>query len=172
MDKRTSRYQKKISQRQEKIAAKDVGGRVQAGSGNARLGGGADVRKQGDLRVECKYTSKTSYSIKLSELRKLKKQALMGGLEEPVLQFAFRDKSTGRLDCYAIRPHIPHADSDSTILAHTKAQSILVEQRELMSTFLKFDEASIGFDNNGRTEFYDILKWDRFLLYLERRNNA
>ena len=171
MDKSTSKYQKEISQRQERQAARDVGGRVQAGSGNVKLGGGADVRKQGELRIECKYTSKASFSIKLAELRKVKMQALKGGLEEPVLQFAFRDKSTGRLDCYAIRPHIPHA-TDNTILAETKAKSYTVEQTELMSTFLHYDEAALGFDVNGRKEWYDVMKWSRFLLYLERRANA
>jgi hypothetical protein len=172
MDKRTSRYQKKVSQRQEKQAAKDVGGRIQAGSGNVKLGGGADVRKQGEIRIECKYTSGTSYNIKLSELRKVKTQALRGGLEEPVLQFAFRDKSTGRLDCYAVRPHIPHGDDDHTILAETKAKSYTVSQTELMSTFLHYEEAALGFHVNGRVEWYDVMKWDRFLLYLERRDNA
>ena len=70
-----------------------------AASGATRLGGGGDVRGS-DLRVECKYTEKSFYVLKLSEWEKLKQHAIKT-LEEPVLQFAFRG-SSGRLDKYAV----------------------------------------------------------------------
>ena len=102
MDKFRSHRQKRISQKQEKHAAEDVGGKVQAGSGNVRLGGGGDVRKQGTLRIECKYTEKSHFDLKLSELRKIQRQALRGGLEIPVMQLEFvSDSVSGK---YAILP--------------------------------------------------------------------
>ena len=100
MDARQSRRGKRISLQQEKRAAADIGGRTMAASGALRLGGGADVRVQGKIRLECKFTEKPSYTLKLDELIKLRKQAVKT-LEYPVFQFAFRDPS-GRMEQYAV----------------------------------------------------------------------
>ncbi len=102
MDARRSAMQKRISRRQEKNAAADLGGRVQAASG-ATKHGGADVRAPG-YRVECKYTEKGIYSLKRSELEKLVKQA-HGSLEQPVLQLAFVDKFGRRTEFAFLRYH-------------------------------------------------------------------
>jgi hypothetical protein len=63
------------------------------------MGGGADVRLPGTMRVECKFTEKDRYTLKLSELEKLRKQAIKT-LEYPVFQFAFKFRNT--MDKYAV----------------------------------------------------------------------
>lgn len=82
-----SRIQRR-SRLQEKRIARDVGGRVQAGSGNSWKAKG-DVRKQGQLRIEAKFTEKGVYRLKLAELQKIKEEAIRGGLETPVMQVEF-----------------------------------------------------------------------------------
>lgn len=102
MDARQSKRGKRISLRQEKQAAADLGGTTMAASGATRLGGGGDVRVMGNTRLECKFTEKGSYTLKYEELRKIRRQA-MKVLEQPVFQFAFRHPS-GRLRAYAVIP--------------------------------------------------------------------
>lgn len=65
------------SQKQEREVAKENGGRVNAGSGNG-------WRHKNDVRtpefsIECKTTSKSSYSLKRSELDLAEKYALADG---------------------------------------------------------------------------------------------
>lgn len=94
---------KKISKRQEELVAEELGASTQANSG-ATKHGGADVRDLGVLRIECKFTEKKSYSLKLSELEKVRLQAIKGGLEEPVMQINFRDIRTGSDKRFAVIP--------------------------------------------------------------------
>lgn len=94
---------KKTSLQQESRMAKLVGGRTEANSGAAKFAG-ADVRKQGELRIECKFTESGSYRLKLSDLEKLRLQAIDGGLESPVFQIDFRNKKTGRSKSYVVIP--------------------------------------------------------------------
>jgi hypothetical protein len=96
---------KRISVQQEKRAAKDLGGKTTAASGAAKFSGGADVRVMGKIRLECKFTEKSEYTLRYIELQKVRKQA-MKALEQPVLQFAFRH-TTGRLKAYAVIPWNP-----------------------------------------------------------------
>lgn len=67
----------KDSQRQERGLAKELGGSVNAGSGNGWVRKG-DVRSDKEL-WELKITSAKSYSLKHAELDKLNNQALMDG---------------------------------------------------------------------------------------------
>lgn len=67
----------KDSQRQERTLAKELGGSVNAGSGNGWVRKG-DVRSEQEL-WECKVTSAKSYSLKHADLDTLYKQALMDG---------------------------------------------------------------------------------------------
>jgi hypothetical protein len=53
---------KRKSVLQERRAAEAIGGRVQPGSGAPEFYKG-DVRKAGELRVECKTTSAQSYAL-------------------------------------------------------------------------------------------------------------
>lgn len=143
MDARIGRRQKKISTRQERRAAQDVGGRTQPASGALPMAGG-DVRKRGELRVECKYTDKDYYVLELAVLEKVKLQAIKGGLEAPVLQLGFRDQY-GRLDLYAVVPWNPskprpslriETTARSTRIQHAFLRLHLVNNATLQVTFL------------------------------------
>jgi len=76
----------KRSQRQEKRAAKRIGGDVQPASGAGSSKG--DVRKAFDTRMECKLTRSKSFSLKLSELEKIEREASSG--EKPVFEIEFQ----------------------------------------------------------------------------------
>lgn len=95
MDARTSRQQKRISQRQEQQVADALDGRTQPASGATRLGGGSDVRSE-EHAVECKYTNKKQYSLKQADLLKIRKTALQRGLLRPVMAIDFPN---------AVNPH-------------------------------------------------------------------
>ena len=75
----------KRSQRQEKRAAKRIGGRVTAASG--AVGEKGDVRLFGDTRMECKFTRAQSFNLKLAELEKLEREA---SGEDPVFEIEFQ----------------------------------------------------------------------------------
>ena len=128
MDARTGRRQKKISTRQERRAAEDVGGRTQPASGALPEAGG-DVRKRGELRIECKYTDNDFYVLELATLEKVKLQAIKGGLEAPVLQIGFRDRF-GRLDLYAVIPWDPRKPRPALCI-ETTAKSTRLQQAYL-----------------------------------------
>lgn len=76
----------KRSQKQEKQAAKRYGGQVQPASGSGAAKG--DVRDAGHIRMECKYTSAASYSLRLDTLKKIESEASTG--EDPVLELEFQ----------------------------------------------------------------------------------
>ena len=76
---------------QERRAAKDYGGSTTPGSGNGWIVK-ADVRTE-SLLIECKTTTKQSYSLKDEDLRKLWEQALIDG-RMPVFEIEFA--ATGR----------------------------------------------------------------------------
>ncbi len=90
-----SRHSKRKSVLQERRAAEELGGRVQPGSGAPEFYK-SDVRVAGEVRVECKTTSKRAFVLKLKELDKIRDEALRGGLEVPVLQVEFRASNSGR----------------------------------------------------------------------------
>ena len=81
-------WNQKRSKLQESRIAKDVGGRVQAGSGSSWRAK-SDVRDIGKLRIEAKFTSKDTYALKLKDLLKIREEALLGGLETWVMQVEF-----------------------------------------------------------------------------------
>ena len=91
---------RRISQRQEKVTAAEHGARQVPASGAIR-NGGYDARNQGVEHIECKFTSKKSYSIKRDELNKLRIKAMQHG-ETAVFRFGF--ESGGRLDEFIILP--------------------------------------------------------------------
>lgn len=161
MDRRRSKRQKQISKTQEKRAARDVGGHVQAGSGNARFGGGADVRKRGELRIECKYTEKDVFILRLADLTKVKLQAIRGGMEFPVLQIDF--VKNGKHDLYAVVPALRYAQDKPTIDSTIK-KSIRVNQKALQKLLLSHDSVQAVFirgEANSR-DTYEIMSWHVF----------
>lgn len=156
MDARTGRRQKKISGRQERETARDLGGRTMPASGALPESGG-DVRKMGELRVECKYTDKDHYVLELSILEKVKLQAIKGGLEAPVLQLGFRDQY-GRLDNYAILPWSPRLPRPALRIA-TDAKSTRLYHQQLRMGLVNGAKMAVCF---GPSEF-EVMHWDDYL---------
>lgn len=81
-------YAQRRSRLQEKRAAQDVGGREQPGSGATKFAKG-DFRAALDVRGECKHTSNRTFILKLDDLMKIREEALLGHLEDPVMQVEF-----------------------------------------------------------------------------------
>jgi hypothetical protein len=164
MDARTSRRQKRISFRQEKQAAADVGGRLQANSGATAHGGG-DVRVLGHTRVECKYTEACSYTLRLGELVKLRDQAVKA-LEQPVLQFQFRGRSGTPIYSFAVLPAFGGRD----LYRRTTSRQMNFHEWDLNQWFFvnKSGPMRISFvDKVKDTQVdFDIFEWNDFL---ERR---
>ena len=65
-----------------------MGGKAQAGSGSSGFAKG-DFRNVGNVRGECKHTSKTTYILKEEDLKKIQLEALKGGFEDWVMQIEF-----------------------------------------------------------------------------------
>ena len=142
------------SQKQEQQAAADIGGRIQTNSGALRLGGGADVRLMGKVRIECKVTSKPTYTLKLKELLKLRKQSIET-LEYPVFQFAF--KGYNGMAKFAVIPW-NHASDPTDQIVDTKAKQVIITEVLLKASLLG-GRVKICFG----TEVFEILHWIDFI---------
>lgn len=166
MDARQSRRGKRISLRQEKLAATDLGGRLQAGSGAAKFSGGGDVRVMGKTRVECKYTENDAYVLKFSELEKLRKQAIKA-LEYPVFQFAFKEPS-GRMEKYAViqwdETEWPNVDW-STDLKSIKLRNVVLRSSLHLGLIRLAFHVREG--NSLKSKYFRVMTWDDFV---ERHN--
>lgn len=81
------RRQNRRSRAQERRVAREVGGRVTAGSGSSWRSGGGDVRAPEDL-IECKYTDARSFALSEAAWHKLERQAARLG-REPVMVIKF-----------------------------------------------------------------------------------
>lgn len=77
------------SRLQETRIAKDIGGRRQKASGATDFAKG-DVRKQGEIRVEAKTTGARTFILKLSDVSKIREEALLGGAEDWAMQVEFQ----------------------------------------------------------------------------------
>ena len=124
------------------------------------MGGGADVRVQGNTRIECKFTTKPFYVLTYSDLEKLREQAIKT-LEEPVFQIAFQDH-LGRFDKYAVVP-LQGAWDDKFEILCVKGNSIRIHQ-SYMQANLGGARHRIKFGRHVRE--FEIITWDEFL---ERR---
>jgi hypothetical protein len=166
VDARQSRRGKRISLRQEKSTAADLGGHTTAGSGAAKFSGGADVRVMGKTRVECKYTENSDYVLKFTELEKLRKQA-QKQLEYPVFQFAFKDPS-GRLEKYAV---IQWDEMETPKVEwSTESKSMILRKHALWSAMtigLTRVIFHVKGENSLRSKYYRVMTWDQ---YVERHN--
>lgn len=138
-----------------------------AASGATRLGGGGDVRVMGKTRIECKFTEKPSYILKLDELLKLRKQAIKT-LEYPVFQFAFRDPS-GRMEQYAVVQwdeekvpfHVWTTDHKSYPMERA---TLPIYTGQLVRLEFHIKEA-MGL----KSHYFRVMTWDQFL---DRQANA
>ena len=86
---------------QEQEIAKRLGGKVTPGSGAGMEKG--DVRVKGKLRVECKTTTKKSFSVTVKMLEKIELEAVSCG-EDPALVVEFLDEGGKVLQQVAIVP--------------------------------------------------------------------
>lgn len=165
MDARQSRRGKRISLQQEKRAAADLGGRTMAASGATRMGGGADVRVMGKIRLECKFTEKDVYVLKESELAKLRKQATKA-LEYPVFQFAYRDPS-GRLEQFAV---IGWDEKQPPVTEWETEKKSMSFERTYLRNAIGHGLLRIVFHVRGvdklKSKYYRVMTWDE---YLERQ---
>lgn len=155
MDARARKTIKKASLRQEKQTALDIGGRTTANSGASKFSGGADVRG-GGLRVECKFTEKDFYVLKLEELEKLKKQAVKA-LEFPVFQFAFKFRNA--LTKYAVTKYDQTLPSLMETLEWLGDSSVRIRHEELQQALAKYKLLLVHL--NGST--FKIQYWDDFV---------
>lgn len=163
MNARQSKRGKKISLQQERITAEELGGRTMAASGATRLGGGGDVRVQGKIRVECKFTEKDRYTLWYSDLRKLQKQAVKT-LEYPVLQFAFRHPN-GHLVKYAVVPWNKEekevtndwfGSAASVILSEDQLETALANGRIRYTFYCEIPQAFLN-------RVFEIMRWDDYV---------
>lgn len=162
----SNRRIRKRSQLQEKRAAQDVGGRTVAGSGAAKHSGGGDVRKQGDLRVECKFTHKDHYTIKLSELGKIQMQAIKGGLEAPVMLIEFVTAPTLKIAIYPDQTHYP-------VWKSTRGKSFRINKTAALRALLETPKFQLKFvPLKGREQTFTITHWTSYLESLEEENDA
>lgn len=134
MNSRQAHRGKRISAQQEKRAAAELGGKTTAASGAAKFSGGADVRVMGKIRLECKFTEKSEYTLRYVELQKVRKQA-MKALEQPVLQFAFRYPN-GRLKAFAVIPWMEEQTTDKDHFWNTSANSVSFTDDQLRAALL------------------------------------
>lgn len=116
--------QKKISNKQERKTAKQLGGKVMPASGATDFGK-SDVRVAGKYRVECKYTEKDTYTLKFNDLIKLHKEATFGGLEHPIFQIEFKGNFKAS---YAIIPGYVLAHES---IAKSDKNQIIIKAEEL-----------------------------------------
>lgn len=110
-----------------------------AASGGTRLGGGGDVRAPG-YRIECKYTERLAYTLKLSDLQKIRKHA-HDSLEQPVLQLAFVDPAGRRTEFAFIRAI--SSTPDQTIIG----KSLTISKADLSHKLLTKSSYTIHFHN-------------------------
>lgn len=120
----------------------------------------------GKTRVECKYTEKDSYTLKLSELEKLRKQAIKH-LEYPVFQFAFKEIS-GRFTQFAVIPW--DENSPPTVETLVDAKQVSLRKESLIP--LIYDSLwRVAFHvkegNSLRSRYFRVMPWDDFV---ERHN--
>lgn len=157
---------RKRSQLQEKRAAKDVGGRIVAGSGAAKFSGGGDVRKQGELRVECKFTHKPAYNLKLADMAKIRTQAIEGGLEFPVMQIEFVSAPTLKLAVFFEQPRYP-------VQKQTQSKSVSLRRDDVLRLLLGKPSYQIKFHSPRMGEHtVTVMRWTSFLEKMEEENNA
>jgi hypothetical protein len=161
MDKASARRQKKLSQKQEQKVASDVGGRIVAGSGAAKFSGGGDVRDRGNIRVECKYTEKPFFILQLSDLLKIKKQAIQGGLEEPVMQVSFLVRG-GLSEDFAI---VPTLDQEAGMYPalYTDRKRIKLQKADVQAHLVRFGKMAVSFRHQEEMYSFKILRWADYL---------
>ena len=129
------------------------------------VSGGGDARKQGELRVECKYTDKEKFSLTLEVLDQIRTQATKGGLEAPVLQLSF---GVGYLaNVFAIFPFEgDHTFSTAVGWGCGKQKQVTLNRADLIGDLLEFDEIHLEFERDKK-EIWVVRSWSDYLNTLE-----
>lgn len=168
MDAVTSKRQKKMSQRQEEKVAEDIGGRLVAGSGAGRTSGGGDVRRRAELRVECKVTEKDYFVLQYSDLDKIRRQAIAGGLEHPVLHLRFAVPRSMVVE-YAVEPSSsPHGQGQANCCHICDRKRFRLSLAQLQRDILNFGETYVAFRIGQTYQYWRIRPWPTFLAELEK----
>ena len=181
-------YSQRRSKLQEKRAARDVGGFAQKGSGSSGFAKG-DFRRVGNVRGECKHTSKPVYILKEADLKKIQAEALKGGFEDWVMQVEFLG-AVGQSKKFAVLDYKMFQEMWQYTSSHynnvTKSQSTYLQIGK--SFQFKLDDAlkyssmhvmQLAFTEDDETaknvfnlKLYAIVPWQAYLdarkAYMER----
>ena len=172
-------YSQRRSKLQEKRAARDVGGFAQKGSGSSAFAKG-DFRSVGNVRGECKHTSKPVFILKEAELKKIQMEALKGGFEDWVMQVEFlgavgQSKKFAILDYKMFQTMWPYAAGiyhDTTKSQHSflqigKSFQFKVEDALKYAALhvmqLAFAEDDESAKEVSRLKLYAIVPWQVYL---------
>jgi len=155
---------RKLSNKQEQKATKELGLKMSPASGATMFGGG-DGRLAGKIRLECKFTEADSYTLKLEDLLKLRKQAIKGGLEQPIFQLEF--KGGAYKAKYAIVPD-DQAGKLSGLCTDKKQITLHSDflYRNSKPIELIFNEARAIGENMGWS--FKLYDWNDYLSYRKR----
>ncbi len=153
MDAMTAKRQRKMSKKQEQNVADALGGKLVSNSGAERLSGGGDVRVRADVRAECKVTEKTFYVLKHSDLAKIRKQALWGGLETPIFHIRFAPPRA-TVQEFVITP------GNGVPFMSTDRKRMKLELSELSLALLK-DPSGVTLDFGG--DRWVLCSWGNYL---------
>jgi len=104
----------RLARRQEQEAARSYGGRATPASGSRDVKG--DVYTDNEL-IECKHTERKSYSLKVADLLKLAKQAIMVG-RRMVLEVEFTDPMGLHPVRYVVLNKDEYAEMKAVIASH------------------------------------------------------
>lgn len=168
-------YAQRRSRLQEKRAARDVGGQTQKGSGSSAFAKG-DFRSVGNVRGECKHTSKQVYILKEADLLKIQMEALKGGFEDWVMQVEFlgavgRSKKFAILDSKMFRdmwltakPDNYEATGYSSLCQIGKSFQLKIDE---LSSHEGLHVTQLAFVEDGdvvpKPKAYTIIPWQAYL---------
>lgn len=150
---------RKLSNKQEKEVAKALEGKVVINSGATKW-------KKGDVdtseeKIECKITTKDSYTLKFDDLVKIRTQAIKDDCKEPLFIFEFKDISK-----YIITFVTKEEAKDITVFQTLKSMTFERDSLELAKkrpTKKKGKPISyFGFVKDNRTYFcavWDFYEW-------------
>lgn len=154
-------WKKVISQKREKQIAKDTGGQAHLGSGAAWNNKG-DAHDEGFL-YEDKFTKATYYTLSISTLKKIEKEALNKGHRLPVLKVGMIDKSNIiGFEFVVLRRKDCDTDIVPIYIVITRGKSIRLQKDKLVQYYIA--RKGLFFLNVWiRDEMYLFIEWSDFL---------
>lgn len=155
---------KQRSKKREKEIANDIGGRAHAASG--ALWFKKSDASNAYFQVEDKFTDKDFYTLNISSLKKIEKEALSHG-KTPVFRFGFTDGKF-KEDYALLRINDSNKPSDVD-----RVDSISVDKKSLRLYSEKLKASYLGSNSyaivlitfNITNNTYILIQWDDFLLH-------